>query len=68
MEEMKMIADVSYKNGKYYVFNEKGKEISNNWKSSLGVLIDFSDTFMLLCVVINVLKSVKSAGAAFLME
>ncbi|WP_300104908.1 hypothetical protein [uncultured Alistipes sp.] len=30
----------------YYVLDERGKEISHNWESSLGVLLGFSGTFM----------------------
>lgn len=45
-ERIKMIADVIYKNKMYYVLDERGKEISHNWESSLGELMGFSGMFM----------------------
>lgn len=46
MEEITMISDVVLKNKMYYVLDERGKEISHNWDSSLGDLLGFSGTFM----------------------
>lgn len=40
----------------YYVLDERGKEISHNWESSLGVLLGFSGTFMVFrktkCIIL----------------
>lgn len=45
-EKITMISDVVFKNKMYYVLDERGKEISHNWDSSLGDLLGFSGTFM----------------------
>ena len=41
-----MIADVIYKNDRYYVLNEYGKEISHEFQNPLGELMGFSCVFM----------------------
>lgn len=43
---MIMIADVIYKNDRYYVLNEYGKEISHEFQNPLGELMGFSSVFM----------------------
>lgn len=45
-EVITMISDVVLKNKIYYVLDERGKEISHNWESSLGDLLGFSGMFM----------------------
>ena len=47
IEERSMISDVILKNKMYYVLDERGKEISSNWDSSLGDLMGFTGTFMI---------------------